>query len=414
MNRFRIFHLTALLGALALLFVSPECFAQFSWQQPHAKVIPNGELEWTPQPFEFQAGAVNRYIDYENGDDNNDGTKASPWKHHPWDKAARGKAAAHGGATTYVFKRGVVYRGALEVKESGRPGEPIRLTSDPSWGSGDAMFYGSRQVTDGWRKAAHPKMPEADKVWAIDLDFPVRTLWMTEGDKVTRIALARDPNWTEPDENDPMSEWYEWDNPRWWTGQHKTRVGRHERHLGIDKDVLTGDKSDYVGGTVWTEWGIVMGSPYPAKIDAYDAGQKAVAFRGPWTWHMSEKIIKGNRYHLEDRPQWLDLPGEFWFDRKGGGGGTLYVRLPEERDPNTAVLEVGKELDLIQAGNVSHLEISGLTFRFTNIGWEYNDPQWSKPYLRAAVFQMNGGGDDIVIRNNTFEHVHKPVRVNVA
>ncbi len=407
------FLLTTMVMAAVSCFVTSGS-AQYSWQEPQAKVLPKGDLEWKPLTFEFKAGDTVRYIDFENGNDNNDGTKAAPWKHHPWDKNVQAKAAAHRGPTTYVFKRGVTYRGTLTAKESGQPGNPIRLTSDLAWGSGEARFYGSEQITSGWRKAAHPKMPEADKVWAIDLKFPVRTLWMTEGDKITRIDLARDPNWTESDPNDLMSEWYVWENPRWWTGVHKTKVGRHSQHLGIDTKVLTGSKEDYVGGTVWTEWGIVMGSPFPSKISAFDAKQKAVAFRGPWTWDALEKIIRGNRYHLEDRPQWLDTPGEFWFDRKGRGGGTLYVRLPDDKDPNQAVVEVGKEIDIISATKLSHFEISGLTFRFTNVGWEYNDPQWSKPYLQAGVFHLNGQGDDIVISNNTFEHVHMPVRVNVG
>jgi hypothetical protein len=34
-----------------------------------------------------------RYIDYATGNDSNAGTsKASPWKHHPWDAAATGVA----------------------------------------------------------------------------------------------------------------------------------------------------------------------------------------------------------------------------------------------------------------------------------------------------------------------------------
>ena len=31
--------------------------ARWSWQEPHARVLPTGDLEWAPQPFEFKAGA---------------------------------------------------------------------------------------------------------------------------------------------------------------------------------------------------------------------------------------------------------------------------------------------------------------------------------------------------------------------
>jgi len=74
-------------------------------------------------------------IDFEKGDDRHDGrSKAQPWQHHPWDPAATGAAAAGAGLHTYVFKRGSVYRGTLIAKDSGAPGNPIRLTVDPAWG----------------------------------------------------------------------------------------------------------------------------------------------------------------------------------------------------------------------------------------------------------------------------------------
>jgi hypothetical protein len=57
-------------------------------------------------------------------------------------------------------------------------GNPIRLTSDPTWGSGEAQIYGSETVT-GWTRGAHPKMPNGGQVWMKEVDFLPRTLWMT-------------------------------------------------------------------------------------------------------------------------------------------------------------------------------------------------------------------------------------------
>ncbi|MGD2175860.1 MAG: hypothetical protein PVJ27_10695, partial [Candidatus Brocadiaceae bacterium] len=86
----------ALLMAFAPLTAGAE---DYSWQKPHAKVIETGDLEWAPQPFVFEAGESVRYIDYEDGDDANDGlTKETPWKHHPWDPAAGGRGPPGGGA----------------------------------------------------------------------------------------------------------------------------------------------------------------------------------------------------------------------------------------------------------------------------------------------------------------------------
>src|SRR4028118_2088584 len=313
--------------------------AAFSWQRPHAKVLANGDLQYTPQPFVFKAGPSVRYIDFATGSDSNSGTsKTSPWKHHPWDANATGVAKSTRGAHTYVFKRGVVYRGTFKPgTDQGVAGNPIQLTSDPTWGTGEAQIYGSEAVT-GWTKSAHSKMPQNGSIWMKEVDYLPRTLWTTaRNGEATRLKLARMNNWKEPDPNDVMSEWPTWENPEWWRNNnagYSMKVGENELHLGIDTKNLTGKAEDYVGATVWTEWGIVMGSPYPAKVEAFDEQQRAVAFRGPWTFGKLENIIKGNRYYLEDKPQWLDEPGEFWVE-KVGTRGRIYVRLPNDADPNS-------------------------------------------------------------------------------
>ncbi|MFW6217606.1 MAG: hypothetical protein ACOC4K_01295 [Verrucomicrobiota bacterium] len=103
-DRFR--HACATLLTLCLS-ASAQAAPEFFWQKDYAKVLPNGDLEWAPEPFEFEAAGEVRYIDYESGDDANDGaSKAAPWKHHPSDANALGEEKS-GSADTYVFKGGV-------------------------------------------------------------------------------------------------------------------------------------------------------------------------------------------------------------------------------------------------------------------------------------------------------------------
>ncbi|MFW6218147.1 MAG: hypothetical protein ACOC4K_04035, partial [Verrucomicrobiota bacterium] len=57
--------------ALVLILSAFPLHAQtsgFSWQQPKAKVMESGQMEWTPADYEFVAGDTVRYIDFENGD----------------------------------------------------------------------------------------------------------------------------------------------------------------------------------------------------------------------------------------------------------------------------------------------------------------------------------------------------------
>jgi len=62
------------------------------------------------------------YIDYDSGDDTNNGTSdATPWKHHPWDTNATDTAdgtTLAAGDICY-FKKGVTYVGALPAEDSG-------------------------------------------------------------------------------------------------------------------------------------------------------------------------------------------------------------------------------------------------------------------------------------------------------
>ncbi len=147
------------LAAVALAAVCAEAGEPRPWQphaqgavDPSAVVVEDGrpDLRWVPRDFQFVAGDEVRHIDYETGEDANPGTKAAPWKHHPWDANWTGADDADAGVDTYVFKGGVVYRGSIEVRRSGTADQPIRLTRDPDWGEGRAILSGAERVT-GWR-----------------------------------------------------------------------------------------------------------------------------------------------------------------------------------------------------------------------------------------------------------------------
>jgi len=405
------------IGAALLVVLAGAAGAQtFSWQQPHAKVLPTGDLEWAPRAFVFEAGDSVRYIDFEGGDDSNDGlTKRTPWKHHPWDPNATGRAAACKGVHTYVFKRGVYYRGALYADESGRSGNPIRLTSDPSWGEGEAVLCGS-ELIKGWKKGAdRPEIPEREKVWWVDLDFAPRNVWMVDDDgTIVRIKLARTPNWEVVDPDDIKSQWWTWKNPKKPFDNYMEIAGGR-RHLAFDPDhINTSHPQDYYeGALLWTTKGWVMGSPFPTRVMMVDRDRGAMAFRGQWGG-TSYKIIRGCRYYLEDKPHYLDEPGEFWFDRKGEGG-RLYIRLPGERDPNRARVEVAKRIHVIESTGMSHIRISGLTFRFTNVYWRLTASPWWVSHeskdVEPACVRLLGPGRDIRIANCRFEYVHMGVRM---
>ncbi|MCU0916531.1 MAG: laminin G domain-containing protein [Planctomycetes bacterium] len=391
--------------------------ARWSWQQPQAEVLPTGDLEWAPQAFEFQPGASIRYIDFESGADTNDGrSQQTPWKHHPWDPEATDQAKACRGVHTYVFKQGVIYRGAMDAHESGTPTDPIILTRDPSWGTGPAVICGAEAVT-GWRKGADSNLiPEPEKVWYVDLSWAPRNVWMVDPDgTMTRIALARTPNWTITDLDDIQSEWWTWKNPDKPFDNYATINGQ-QRHLAFDQEHINTNRPQdyYQGAIVWTTKGWVMGSPFQARVLAVDREKGSLVFPGQWGGAPSYKIIRGCRYYLEDKPHYLDAPGEFWFDKKGNGG-RLYLRLPDDRDPDTVRIEVAKRIRLIDSRGLSHVHVRGLTFRFTNIYWNLTAaPYWVSHEsidVEPGCVRLLGSGTDIQVTQCAFEHVHRGVRV---
>jgi hypothetical protein len=408
---------TLLLGASCLIASAGDATARWSWQEPQSKVLPTGDLAWAPHPFQFKAGSSIRYIAFDSGSDSNDGlSKQTPWQHHPWDPNATSQAKACKGAHTYVFKQGVVYRGELNATESGTQAALIILTRDPSWGTGPAIICGS-EVVSGWKPGAdNPLIPEPEKVWCVDLDWAPRNVWMESKEgAVTRIPLARTPNWHITDPDDIKSEWWTWKNPDKPFDNYATINGQR-RHLAFDKDQINTNKPQdyYEGAIVWTTKGWVMGNPFPARVLAVDRENGSLTFAGQWGGEPSYKIIRGCQYYLEDKPQYLDSPGEFWFDKKGNGG-RLYIRLPGDQDPNTAHVEVARRIHMVDSRGMSHVHVRGLTFRFANVYWNIvASPYWVSHEsldVQPGCVRLLGSGTNIEVSHCIFEHVHKGVRL---
>ena len=419
----RITFILCLLGVSGICLGEVESASQadaWSWQQPQAKVLPTGDLEWAPRPFEFKPGKAIRYLDFESGADGNDGlSKQTPWKHHPTDPNATANAKAPQGADTYVFKQGVDYRGELEMAESGTQADPIILTRDPSWGTGPAVICGSEAVT-GWTKGAdNALIPEPEKVWRVDLDWAPRNVWMVGKDgAATRIPLARTPHWNVTNPDDIKSEWWTWKNPDKPFDNYASINGQ-KRHLAFDKEhVNTSHPQDYYeGALLWTTKAWVMGHAFQSRVLAADRENGSLTFACQWGGAPTFKIVRGCQYYLEDKPQYLDAPGQFWFDKKGKGG-RLYVRLPDDQDPNQARVEVAKRIHAVESRGMSHVRISGLTFRFTNVYWNLlAAPYWVSHEtldVEPACVRLLGRGSDIQVTNCTFEHVHRGVRMKAA
>lgn len=369
---------------------------KYSWQTQHAQVQPSGRLKWQPRDFVYTEGPSVRYIDYASGNDANDGmTKATPWKHHPWDSDASGNAKSASGIHTYVFKRGVVYRGKLVAKESGTALNPIRLTSDPSWGSGEAFIFGSRRLSGTWKKAnalIAPNIPEVEKVWYLGVSIPETKMIceVTDGN-YRELHVARSPNFQEKiDDEDPMGYWYT------WTGKQSASGA----YWLIDTRNLNQTHPDYYkGATVFSnESAIVMCTVWKQDVAEWDPDNHRIKVKE------SDFAGKGSKYFIENTPFLLDAPGEYYIDRSYG---KVFLRLEEGRDPNDLVFEAAMSSEQIRIDNKHDIVISGLTFGMTyahKVRYGASDAFTS--------IRMTGICNNIEIRNNKFRNVVGGVSVN--
>jgi hypothetical protein len=385
---------------LGVILLSLQVFAQtpptiYSWETQQAKVLPNGDLEWSPLPFQLVKGTSVRYIDFEGGNDSNDGlTTATAWKHHPWDVAATGKALTASGIQTYIFKRGVIYRGSMTAKESGAAGDPIRLTSDPDWGTGEAGIYGSVVATGGWTKAnatIAPNIPNPDLVWYKDFSGianPTKVVGEITSTGIKRVYLARTPNYVDTPA-EPMQ--------KWWSFTAKTKSGS-VLTLTDTKNFAWTDVNALKGGDVWAiEDAIVMCTLWKQKISDYNPATKTITvpdqnFGG-----------KDSKYYVENTPFMLDAAGEYYYDKSTG---RMFIRLEGDKDPNTATVEVASKSTLITISGKSNIEISGLTLGFTT----YDNVRYGSSDGVPTIKVDNSS--NITIKNCKFQYLNAGVMAN--
>lgn len=416
-----------------LTLIFPAHAQKYHWQEPHAKVIASGDLQWQPKPYVYPVPDIQetRYIDYANGNDTNDGkSKSTAWKHHPWDTRATGLAAKASGNLAYVFKRGVTYRiysqggeAFLKADESGNEGAPIRLTSDPDWGEGEAVIAGSIPIEDEWQKATIDDVPgrmNPENIWFTNINKPLSPrkkdpinirpligMWqhqkqmnelilflMEEDESIRDLHIASDVGWTMQNPNFAYHHWNKWD------GEGDMDTSEEKVDLQGYDDALKGYPQDYFeGGTLWSQWGgiIATAHPYHIKPGDYDPERGFLAHRtyrhddNPQSI-FSHWVHKDSRYLIENLPQFLDQPGEYYFDEDyNENSGRLFLRLPGDRNPNQERLEISSAWNSIVIENQNHIEISGLTFRTNG--------------RKGYVIEITGDCNNIDIHHCKFQHL---------
>lgn len=372
---------------------------------PREALVVDGptDIRWMPEAFAFTPGSSVRYIDFADGDDSRDGlSRETAWKHHPWDPNAAAGVVAGDGVHTYVFKRGVVYRGRLVGKKSGTAEQSVRLTSDPTWGVGEAVIAGSMRIAGGWKQmpaAESPAFPVVSqgKLWAVDLpgaQVP-RGLWRraTDGTR-QRLTLARWPNWRIEHPYNHFTQWLR---------VERITKGWPRTTIFAPKVLKDPDRNAYRGATVWmdhantsNEFSII--GPFPAEAAGYDPAKGSLRIL---INHPRRHPQPNAPFYLENLPRFLDEDGEWWFDATAS---RLWLRLPAGEDPNTVVIEAAQHDVIIDLVGQSHVEVSGLTLTGGNCPDLNKSPGGGDWERRSRISQMGairlkGTCSDIVLRH---------------
>ncbi|MDA3963339.1 MAG: LamG domain-containing protein [Planctomycetota bacterium] len=378
-----------------------------SWPTPLAAeaIVTEGvtDIQWVPEAYAYTPGPSLRYVDFEHGDDSQAGTSVdTAWKHHPWDAAATGVAAATEGVQTYVFKGGVIYRGQLIADESGTTSEPIRLCSDPQWGTGPATIAGSVALT-GWQAvsaadAEAAGFPAAAQGQLVAVTVPgagvPRAVWrLNEAGERQRMNLARWPNWQIEHPYDHFTQWFRIDEAKFkfpWISL------RSDDLKGADRDALK-------GVTVWADHPNKSGEfsiygPFPSPLKGFNPADGSFQVR---LEHPARHPRKDTPFFLENSAHFLDEPGEWFFDQ---GERRLSVWLPEGVDPASVVLEAAVHEIILDIHGQQHIVVGGLTFTGANVQdlrkspdvEDYNAP---KPCDVNSAIRLLGNCQDIELYN---------------
>ncbi len=378
---------------------------------PEALVVDGpAEIRWMPQPFAFTPGRSRRYIDFAAGDDGRDGlTPATAWRHHPWDPAAGGSCAAGAGVHTYIFKRGAIYRGHLIGTQSGLADESVQLTSDPAWGTGEAVIAGSLGIASGWTQATaadsgRAGMPAvaAGRLWSVILpgaQVP-RALWRVRADGTRqRLPLARWPDWNIEHPYNHFTQWLR---------VQRVVKGWPSTTIFAPKVLTAPEKDAYRGATVWMDHANTSGEfsimgPLPAAAASYDPAQGSLRILID---HPRRHPNANAPFFLENLPRFLDQPKEWWFDAKES---RLWLRLADGDDPNTSVIEAAQHQVIIDLRDVSRLVISGLTLTGGNCPDLTKAPgggDWERvmPIRQMAAVRLTGACRNVTLANLAIVH----------
>ncbi|MEI8013183.1 MAG: hypothetical protein WCI27_12035, partial [Candidatus Omnitrophota bacterium] len=359
----------------------------------------------------FATGPQTYYVDFDHGNDANNGQSAAlAWQHAPGDPAAQGGPAMflQYGSKTLVpgdiikFKGGVVYRGQVKpvytscVKDAEGQG-PVTYLGQSDYGTGKAVLDGTIPIT-GWQRCQSAEEcggnPHYARIWYALADSRTKTLKplsvaMFQNDEP--LFIAQSPNLPDPAVIDDIVHYFT--IPQQNVISNLDQNPNYTSIIDPRLEAMGGEK--LIGSYVvfWEGNNVVK----YLKVLNYTPSLYWIDFE----WDSESRIYRDrdNKYSIVNNLfSALDAPGEFYFNETAEADGSRKVYL----------WPLGKDTDV----NQQKIEISVLSTGF------YPNANCSTVIDGFKIQKFFGNGIQTqgkdIIRNNDLKSIGSPMGGNSA
>ena len=309
-----------------------------------------------PTSCETDSDKTYYYIDYEGGDDGNDGlSPATAWRHAPGDSRASGTAeqTAVLPGDTLRFKGGVAYRGSFSVPHSGTANERIVYAGHcwPDLEGTRAVIDGGHTV-NGWtaceNQAACGNNPDWQNIYYAPASTPRKSYNANMMQGNDTLYRAQHPDPTDPKFPEDLGSFFR--VPHSQTSQ--TTI--------TDSRLASLGGSALVGASIagWIDGAGASNRVGYGEITAYDSATNTITFSDlPGTFRNSGGDAL---YVLLNYVGLISRPGEFAYNPLDSNGSRAYV-WPLDGQPDDLTITdhtIGIDLE-----NSNYLDVLGFHIR---------------------------------------------------
>ncbi len=326
------------------------------------------------------------WVDAVQGDDENDGlSQASPLR-------TVQRAAELAGPDTTVHILPGVYRETVRPAMSGSAAEPVRYLAQA--GPGTVIIRGSGSAaslnwtrlsanTIGLPPGVNPGQIYYADLSAWELDEAPRFVVQLDAyhDRVERLPLAREPDWTVRTESRHHEFWWAAEGGWGVAGcDPTTDPDRHCDEPWRSLTQLTDPSNDVEPGGIEPGNLTSLGNLSGGTLVALDSRQGHYVYRRAIVHHdvsagrvTVDEICEhdsgsgdpglgwGSKYYVEGKPYLLDTPGEWWYDKTTR---RLYLWPPQSTHPANLKLEISRRETGFVLSERSYILLDGLTLEF--------------------------------------------------